>query len=79
MPIQSRKPDRDATDTTLLRCPDCNEVVMVSTSELAVGRRIRCLHCGEEGRLAPDWPEDQGGEGRYWIMVPMEEEFEERK
>jgi len=58
--------DHDQT----LQCPNCNAQVDVKASELAIGNRVGCLHCGYASRLAPE--PDPDGMGRHWLLEPME-------
>lgn len=55
-------------------CPECGEWLPVPDSELALGRRVRCRHCGAESCL--DYFRDTFEEPPAWRLesvLPEEE------
>lgn len=51
----------------VLRCPACGGDVKLPKAEIFAGRRVGCLHCGEESWLdREDGPEGPG----EWVLAP---------
>lgn len=54
------------TASLLLQCPACGELVMLDASKAFAGRRVGCLHCGEEAWLDQENSDDGPGP---WVLV----------